>query len=126
MKKMFFVLLALVAASAVFAQSSRSEGRDVILGRDNSQNRTVYDRDYDRSRSNDRYDNNSERQLQLRVDRISRDYDRRIDAVKRDRYLSNSQRKRQVKILEKERDARIREVRSEYYDRSYSRNNRRY
>jgi hypothetical protein len=117
MKKLFFLALALGSITAVFAQRGydrRDESRDVILGQPNSRN--VYD--------NDRGYNNRSftiRERDAQIQRINREYNRRIESVKHDRYLRKAERKRQVRFLENERDARIREVmeRYNYQNRNY-------
>jgi len=117
MKKVFVLALSLVAVTAVFAQrgyNQRNESRDVVLGQPNSRN--VY--------GNDRGYNNgfSIRERDAQIQRINREYNRRIEAVKYDRYLRKAEKKRQVRFLENERDARIREVVQRYND--YNRDNR--
>lgn len=120
MKKVFALVFALGAMTAVFAQGGydhRNESRDVILG----QNRNVYDNDRDHDRD-DRYNNNrgynngyySTRDRDVQVDRIRREYNWKIESVERDRYLRRGERKRQIRYLENERDARIREVMNNY------------
>lgn len=117
MKKIFALVFALGAMTAVFAQGGydhRNESRDVILGQ---QNRTVYDNDHG-------YNNgyNGARDRDAQIDRIRREYNWRIESVDHDRYLRRGEKKRQIRFLENERDARIREVMQSYrYD-----NNRNY
>jgi hypothetical protein len=124
MKKVFAVLLILGAATSGFAQySNRDRSRDVILGQGN--NKTIYN-------NNNRYDNNSmstwERDRQIQS--INREYDSRIQAVKWDRYLKNSAKKRQIRSLEAERQEKIRWINDRFYaynrNNSYGRNDRRY
>jgi len=130
-----FVLGAMT--TGVFAQRGydhRNESRDVILGQ---QNRNVYnnDRGY-----NDDYYSIQERDAQIQ--RIRREYNWRIESVQHDRYLRKAEKKRQVRFLENEREARIREVMQRYNnrndrgynnranrnndDRNYNRSNSRY
>ena len=120
MKKVFALVFALGAMTAVFAQGGydhRNESRDVILG----QNRNVYDNDRDHDRD-DRYNNNrgynngyySTRDRDAQVDRIRREYNWKIESVERDRYLRRGERRRQIRFLENERDARIRQVMESY------------
>jgi hypothetical protein len=125
MKKAFALLFALGAMTAVFAQNgrSRNESRDVILGSEN--NRPVYNDRRGDDRRDDRYDNNryfSKKELDDRIERINRDYAWKIESVKRDRYLRNAEKKRQVRALENERKERIREIRERFRDQ----NKRRY
>jgi hypothetical protein len=119
MKKVFALVFALGAMTAVFAQRGydrRDESRDVILGQPN---RNVYD-----EHRNDGYYSIRERDAQIQ--RINREYNLRIESVKHDRYLRKAERKRQIRILENERDARIREVieRYNYYNGRNNRNRR--
>ena len=122
MKKVFAVLLILGAATSGFAQySNRDRSRDVILGQGN--NRTI---------NNNRYDNNptSTWERDRQIQSINREYDARIQAVKWDRYLKNSAKKRQIRSLEAERQEKIRWVNDRFYaynrNNSYGRNDRRY
>jgi len=134
MKKILALFFAVGAMTAVFAQDgrSRNESRDVILGQGNgnSNNRTVYDdhRNDGYSR-NDGYNRNNgnynERNLNDQIDRINRQYDWKIESVKRDRYLKNKEKKREIRDLESERDARIREIKDRFYDRNNNRSNTR-
>ena len=120
MKRILAVLFSM-ASLTVFAQSgqrqnypnsSREEGRDVVLGQSNNKN--VYDRDNDRhvyNRGNDR-DRNSFtiRERNMQIERINRYFDIKIMEVNRNRYLRNSERKRQIRFLEIQRQQEIREV----------------
>lgn len=112
-------MLALGSMTAVFAQRSydrRDESRDVILGQGN---RNVY---------NDRHNNDhfSARERDEQVQRIRRQYNWKIESVQHDRYLRKAEKKRQVRFLENERDAKIREVieRYNYQNRNYGKRGR--
>lgn len=109
MKRIFTLVIALGAMTAVFAQH-RQESRDVILGQPN---RGVYNND--RGYNNGRYDVR-DRDEQIR--RIRREYNWRIESVQHDRHLRKAEKRRQIRFLENERDARIREVMNRY-DRNY-------
>jgi hypothetical protein len=118
MKKVFALVFALGAMTAVFAQRGydrRDESRDVILGQ---QNRSIYD--------NPRNNNYSIRERDGQVQRIRREYDWRIESVRRDHFLRNAEKRRQIRFLENERDARIREVARAYEQRNYGRYDKRY
>src|SRR6266542_5435983 len=119
MKKIFALVVALGTITAVFAQSGhdrRDESRDVILGQPG---RGVY--------NNDRgYTNGySVRDRDEQVQRIRREYAWRIESVEHDRYLRRAEKKRQIRFLENERDARIREVMNRYNNRNRGYNDRR-
>jgi hypothetical protein len=120
MKKVFALVVALGAMTAVFAQRGydhRDESRDVILGQGN---RSVYDDHH----NNNGYYNLRERDEQIQ--RINREYNWRMESVKHDRYLRKAERRRQIRILENERDARIREVMDRYNYNNRNYRNRRY
>ena len=108
MKRIFALLIALGAMTAVFAQGGydRRESREVILGQPG---RGVYNND--RGYNNGRYDI---RDRDQQIQRIRREYDWRIESVRHDRYLRKAERKRQIRFLENERDARIRETMNRY------------
>lgn len=110
MKKVFALVIALGTMIAVFAQH-RQESRDVILGQPNRGG--VYN---DRGYNNGRYDIR-DRDDQIR--RIRREYQWRIESVQHDRYLRKAEKRRQIRFLENERDARIREVMQRYDNRNY-------
>jgi hypothetical protein len=117
MKKVFALVLALGAMSAVFAQRGYDHGnesRDVILGQ---QNRSVYNN----NRNNDGYYSSRERDEQ--IDRINRTYNWKIESVRNDRHLRNAEKRREIRFLENERDTKIREVVERY---NYYNNNRNY
>ena len=119
MKKIFALVVALGAMTAVFAQRGydhREESRDVILGQPD---RGVYnnDRGYD-----NRYYSTKDRDEQIQ--RIRREYNWKIESVEHDRYLRKAEKRRQIRFLENERDARIREMMVRY-NRDY-RNRGRY
>lgn len=118
MKKVFALVIALGAMTAVFAQRGydrRNESRDVVLGQQGNKN--VYGKN---NRSyNDGYMSAREREEQIQ--RIRRQYKWKIESVQHDRHLRKAEKKRQIRFLENERDARIREV----WER-YNRQNRNY
>ncbi|MBO9681586.1 MAG: hypothetical protein J7502_02735 [Flavisolibacter sp.] len=126
MKKVFALVIALGAMTAVFAQRGydrRDESRDVILGQGN---RNVYGNN-NRGYNNGSY---SKRERDEQIQRIRRQYNWKIESVQRDRYLRKAEKKRQVRFLERERDEKIREVidRYNYYknNKNNNRTNRRY
>lgn len=121
MKKVITLVVALGAMTAVFAQRGydrRNESRDVILGQPD---KGVYNND---RRYNNGYYTIRDRDEQIQ--HIRREYNRRIELVRHDRYLRKSEKKRQIRFLENERDARIREVMHRYNDYNRNYRNRRY
>ena len=96
MKKILALFVALGAMTAVFAQNgrSRNESRDVILG--NEKNRTVYNDRSDDRRYDDRGNRNySKRELEARIERINREFDWKVESVRRDRHMRNAEKKTQ-------------------------------
>jgi hypothetical protein len=121
MKKIFALVVSLGAMTAVFAQyDHRSESRDVILGQPN---RGVYNND--RDHTNGYY---STRDRDEQIQRIRRQYAWRIESLEHDRYQRTAEKKRQIRFLENERDAKIREVinRYSYYNNRNDRTRGRY
>ena len=128
MKRILTVLIAICTMSVSMEQSGRNpsqqrNSRDVVLGQSNG-------------RTNDgRYGNHSsfsERERAEHVNRIRYHYREKIQDVRHSRYLRPAEKRRQVHILELQRDQEIRRIndyfrnqRNGHYDNS-RRNNRRY
>lgn len=115
MKKLFALLISLGALSSVFAQD---HARDI---NHNYPNSTVYN-------NSKTY---SSREKAAQIERINYDFARQIDFVQRDTRLSRREKKRQVSMLERQRDQQIHEViarssNGRYDDGRYAQNNRRY
>jgi hypothetical protein len=112
MKKIFTILLAVGTVGFASAQSShnsdfgrdsKGNSRDVILGQQGSNvHRT--------------YGSNSfsmkERDEQIR--RITREFDQKIEMVKRDRHIRSYEKSRQIKMLERQRNDQIKDVQKRY------------
>lgn len=128
MKKILTLLIAVGALTLAQAQSSRSypdnrnTTRDVILGDRND--------GMDRNNRNDRYDNRYEhnsrsvysfsaREREKQIDRINREYDKKVRQVERDRRMRSSEKSYRLRQLEGERRTELRQV----WDRFQSRNN---
>ena len=125
MKQILTLLLAVGFFTAAQAQTSRDEarrvilgggtgsgsngsnGRDVILGGGNNGESYPYPRTYPTSGSS-----------QSRMDQINRDYDNKIQSIRNNPYLSNEEKQRTIRQLEKDRQSRIRQV-GNYDDRRY-------
>jgi hypothetical protein len=132
MKRILTLLLAVGTLTVTQAQSSRSypndrsTNRDVILGDRNDRN----DRN---DRYNKRYENNtrysyafSARDRDKQIDRINKDYDKRIRQVERDRRMRSAEKSYKVRQLEAERRQEIREVWDRFQSRNNSHNDNRY
>lgn len=114
MKKLFTILLAAGTVTFASAQSShsgnmgdgRESSRDVVLGQSNS---NVY-----RGNSVDYTSSFSIRERDQQIQRINREFDQKIAAVKRDRHMRSNERSREIRILERQRDEQIRQVQQRY------------
>lgn len=116
MKRILALFLFVGAVTAASAQSSRNQSRDIVLGRPNS---PVYDNNSNRNNGYEsRNSNYSTRERDAQIERIKREYDWKIRNVYNDRFLRNSAKKRKVRMLEDERNDRIREVIRQYNDRN--------
>ena len=105
MKKILALALSMGALTTVFAQNgypkdSRDESRGIVYGKPNNQ---VYD---NKNYRNDNY-SFSARERDAQIERINREFDFKIMAVKRNRYLRNAEKKREIRMLEKERTEQI-------------------
>jgi hypothetical protein len=133
MKKILTLLIVLGAIVSAEAQSSRSYpnddryGRDVILGSQNERN----DRTYENNSRHTYYMSSVERDRQ--IERIDREYDRRIRKVEKDRWIRSSEKSYQIRQMENQKREEIRLVWERfrsgsnlYNDSRYQRNNRRW
>lgn len=126
MKKIFTILFSFGLVTAAFAQS---HGRNSHSQSGYPDARPVPGKTIDRdvyANDNRRYDDYNLRELNIQKQRINREYDARIMAVKRSRWLRASEKSRQVRLLERERMEEIRRVTARYsksnnrYDDRYS------
>jgi hypothetical protein len=129
MKKIFTLIIAALAVSATYAQtSSQEESRRVILGKQKKsgseetgtkkEGRTMRDiifGDENKTSRNDGGTYSTERQAE--IDRINRDYDSKIASIRNNSSLSNEEKERIIRGLENERARKIREVNKKYNDR---------
>ena len=133
MKTMFTILFSVGITLASFAQSSHRNDyprndRDAYGQRDD---RNVYN-DRNNNRRNDTY-NFTPKERDEAVKNINRDYKDRIKAVRKSRSLRSSEKDREVRRLEWQRDRAIDQVNDRFnsnrnsYNNRYSRtNDRRY
>ena len=131
MKKIFTLSVAVAMLAAVQAQNGsgnnhgnrqndqQTNQRDNGYGNDN----TVKNRPYDKD---DRYNNGnaaSERNKGMRIAQVNREYQYKIQRVQSSRFMSRSEKKRQIRLLEAQRLQEIRWINSES---TRNRNNDRY
>lgn len=121
MKKILTLLLVAGALTSVQAQTREDarrvilggggngsqnggNGRDVILGGgNNGDNYPSYPGSYPSG------------SRQAEIDRINRDYDNKIQSIRNNPYLSNEEKQRAIRQLERDRQQRIRQI--DNYDR---------
>jgi len=137
MKRILTLLIAVGAITVAQAQSSRSYpdsryGRDVILGDRNDRN----DRN---DRYDGRYENNSRytysfsaKERDKQIDRIDREYDKRIRQVEKNRSLRSYEKTSQIRRLEDQKRQeivqvwqRFRSSNNTHADSRYQQNNNR-
>ena len=125
MKTMFTILFATGITVSSFAQSHRNDyptrnDRDVYGQRDD---RNVYN---DRNGNNRRYDsyNFTERERDEAIRNINRDYKDRIKAVRKSRSLRSSEKDREIRRLEWQRDRAIDQVNDRFTSYRNTYNNR--
>jgi hypothetical protein len=124
MKRILTLLFAVGAITVAQAQSSRSYpddryGRDVILGDRNDRNDRV-DRNDGTYENNSRYSYSfSARDRDKQIDRINREYDKRIRQVERDRYIRSYEKSAQIRRLEDQKRQEVAQV----WERFRSNNN---
>jgi hypothetical protein len=123
-QKTMKLILTLLMAAGTFGTlhaQTREETRRVILGerkdngsRNDRNNRDVVygDDDYDRYPNNR---NNGNRQYQ--IDQINHEYDNKINSIRNNRYLSNGEKERTIRQLERDRQQRLAEINRGYNDR---------
>lgn len=125
MKTMFTILFSVGITLASFAQSSHRNDyprndRDVYGQRDD---RNVYN---DRNNNNRRYEtyNFTSRERDEAIRNINRDYKDRIKAVRKSRSLRSSEKDREVRRLEWQRDRAIADVNDRFSSNRNTYNNR--
>jgi len=115
MKKLFALMIAVTTVTVGFSQQGYPNNR----GNDNNrytvshqQNGGGYNQrdDHTTSGNNDRRFNDrrvNDRQRQQEIDRMNRDYDRRVNEYRNDRRLSQRDRDRRIYEVEQERSSRV-------------------
>ena len=130
MKKILTLLLATVGFITVNAQVSKEEARRVILGGGSGSGNggSTNGRDVilgGGSGGNDypsypnSYPSSGSRQSQ--IDQVNREYDNKIQSIRNNSYLSYEEKERAIRQLERDRQARIRQINNSYDKGSYSR-----
>lgn len=110
MKKIITLLLAAGAFLAVSAQSTRDEGRKVILGQEKNGSQRDRDVVLGRNDRNPTYPNSNGSS----VDQINREYDAKIWSIRNNHTLTPDEKTRIIRQLEKERAQKIRKANQSY------------
>jgi len=109
MKKLFTLLVALGALTTVFAQDHSRDSRDWHGGYTNS---SVYNHNF------------SQREKDAQIDRINHEFGRRIEFVEHNSRLRRREKRREIAMLERQRDQQIHEVM--VHSASYAHDGRRF
>ena len=121
MKTMLTILFSIGITIASFAQSSHRNDYP------QRENRNVYDhrndRNYDNNRRYDTY-NFSAKEKDAQIKDINREYKARIKAVKKSRSLRSSEKDREIRRLEWQRDREIQQVQDRFNSNRNTYNNR--
>ena len=117
MKKIFMLLFSTAVLSTAFAQNNHREY-------DDRNNQTVFQKDHDREdwKNNN---NNSVYQRDQQIQRISREYDLRIQQVSFER-MSRRQKRFAIESLQSQKAMEINRVMNEYNSRAYNNHDRGY
>ena len=112
MKKTFLLLFSIGTLTSVFAQDGRyhddrNNSKDVVLGRNDHQ--PVYNNTPAHNVSYVDY-----RRRDEEIAKVSADYNRRIDAVQRDRRLRSREKSREISRLQREKEQAIRSINERY------------
>ena len=102
MKKILAVVFSLGLLSTAFAQGGHQRDRDMTYGKPTN---PVYNDIYCR---NDGYSSASENDAKIAS--INLEFDYKIMAIQRNRYMRNAQKNRQIRQLERERMQEIRDL----------------
>ncbi len=119
MKKLITCLVAILSFSVLYAQGNKRNQQHCDHDRNASYDNRRYDerdvsyrpahgvekrQQHDAYARNDRY---NDRDRRAEIDRVNRDYDRRIKDYQNDRRITNLEREREVERLKKERNAKL-------------------
>ncbi len=129
MKKILTLFLAVGTLTAVQAQTSRDEARRVILGGGNgSGSNGGRDVILGGGSNGDSYptypENYPSGSRESQIDQINRDYNNKIQSIRNNPYLNNDEKQRAIRQLERDRQARIKQLNT--YDRNRGYDNDRY
>ena len=119
MKKIFTFLFAIAMFTTVFAQYGQRDRRDQKKY-DNQKDVVLHDGGYKKENDHNRHNGRyyfTPRERDMLIGQINREYDHRINAVRRQFFMSRHQKMQQVRILENKRDYEIQGVFNKFNDR---------
>ena len=111
MKKLIVILIALGSISTLSAQKNWNNNHNKE-GYNNSRNsrnmdRKINGRDYAYSSAGERDHRTENAGRQREIERLNRDYDKRISGYRNDRFLNHRERERRIAQAERERSQKI-------------------
>ena len=113
MKKMFTLFLSLMMFSAIFAQYNDRGYDDHYASYGNNDPNYRPDRAVTMQRADNRWqprDRMNDNDRRVAIDRVNRDYDRRIDDYRANRRVNGWERDREIDRLKKEKAARLKNL----------------
>jgi Ni/Co efflux regulator RcnB len=122
MKKIVTLIIAATTIATVHAQTSRDEARKVILGQPKNNGSSQGGRDVILGGGgNNRNDyptypsgNGGYGSKQAQIDQVNREYDAKIYSIRANNTLTQTEKERMIRQLEKDRAQRIRQVNQQY------------
>ena len=128
MKKILTLLIAFGAFGAVHAQSTKEEARRIVLGegKNKGTSRSESGRDIilgdgnDNDRNGRTYPSNYPSSRQAQIEQVNREYDAKIYSIRNNNTLSQAEKERMIRQLEKDRNKKIKQIDNSYDDDRYS------
>lgn len=112
MKKIITLLVAFSAFMSLNAQTTRDEARRVILGQPKNSPGRTSDGTYGRNGyPTSSYPNGSR---QSEIDQVNRDYDQKIYSIRNNPNLTQEEKDRMIRQLERDRQRRINQINNRY------------
>jgi hypothetical protein len=125
MKKIITFLIAAGAFISVHAQTSKDEARRVVLGqpKNGTSTTTRGGRDVVLGGENtSTYPNNRNYPYgsrEAQAEQVNREYDAKINSIRNNVYLSQSEKERMIAQLEKDRSKKLRQINGNYKGKDY-------
>jgi hypothetical protein len=124
MKKILTLLLSVGIFSGSFAQSNHQKYQYHRNDQYAIASNGRYDEDHDHDEDHDRkYDNHRnysyENQQALEIQRVNQDYNYQVMSIQNNRFMKNHQKKVAIRDAQRERDAQIQRIESNYDRRNW-------